>query len=62
MAQTSEPEQHVWMKRAFKSRDPALWNQLYKTYIRPQLEFAVQVWNPYYVGNVNMMKRVHRSK
>ncbi len=49
-----------WMKRAFKSRDPALWNQLYKTYIRPQLEFAVQVWNPYSVGDVNKIERVQR--
>ena len=29
------------LKRTFLSRDVELWTSLYRTYIRPQLEFAV---------------------
>ena len=36
-------------KRSFQSRSIALWQTLYKTYIRPHLEYAIQVWSPYLV-------------
>ena len=34
------------LKRAFVSRDPVLWGTLYRTYVRPHLEFAISAWNP----------------
>jgi hypothetical protein len=34
-------------KRTFASRDPLLWQMLWKTHIRPHLEHAGQAWSPY---------------
>jgi len=31
---------------------------LYKTYIRPHLEYCVPIWNPYLAKNINKLKRV----
>ena len=35
------------MSRTFVSRSPVLWKLIYTTYIRPLVEFAIQVWSPY---------------
>ena len=49
------------LKSSFTSRDTALWKRLYKTYVRPELEFAVQQWNPYLTGDVKILEQVqHR--
>ena len=34
--------------------------ELYKSYIRPKLEYAYWVWNPYYVKDIEMIERVQR--
>ena len=34
--------------------------ELYKTLVRPQLEFCVQPWNPHYKRNVIALERVQR--
>ena len=34
--------------------------KLYKSYIRPKLEYAYTVWNPYYVKDIEMIERVQR--
>ena len=31
---------------------------MYKTYVRPKLEYCGQVWNPVYVGDSTMMEKV----
>ena len=49
-----------WMKGAFMSRDAQLWKKLYITYIRPQLEFAAPVWNPFLSGDIKTLERVQR--
>ena len=43
------------MKRTFKSRDAKTWTNLYTSYIRPHLEFAVPVWNPYAKGDIEKL-------
>ena len=35
------------LKNIFMSRDPELWKSLYTTYVKPHLEYAIQVWNTY---------------
>ena len=48
------------MKGAFVSRDIHLWKKLYTTYIRPQLEFAVPVWNPFSECDIKLLEQVQR--
>jgi ribonucleases P/MRP protein subunit RPP40 len=48
------------LKRTFVSRDVDIWKKLYTTYIRPHLEFAVPVWNPYLKGDVRRLEGVQR--
>ena len=47
-------------KRVFQCRSPRLWQTLYKTYIRPHLEFAIQAWSPYLEGDIDMLEKVQR--
>ena len=42
----------------FKSKDIIL--QLYKSLVRPLLEYAVQFWSPYLLKDVDMLERVQR--
>ena len=33
---------------------------MYKTYVRPHLEFAVQAWSPWYVKDIELLEQVQR--
>ena len=48
------------LKRTFTSRDMNIWSKLYKTYIRPQIEFAIPVWNPYRQKDIEKLEKVQR--
>jgi hypothetical protein len=48
------------LKRTFTTRDTKIWGKLNKTYIRPHLEFAVPVWNPYRQKNIDKLEKVQR--
>ena len=48
------------MKNTFTSRDPLLWKLIYTTYIRPHLEFASSVWNPFLQKDINTLEKVQR--
>ena len=48
------------LKNTFVSRDPELWKRLYTTYVRPHLEYDVQVWNAYAKKNVATLEKVQR--
>ena len=44
----------------YKSKDIIL--PLYKSIVRPHLEYAVQFWSPYYHKNVELLERIqHRA-
>ena len=48
------------LKNTFASRDVELWTSLYKTYVRPHLEFAVSAWNPYLKKDKLALEKVQR--
>lgn len=48
------------LRNAFVSRDIGIWKRLYTIYIRPHLEFAVQVWCPYTKGDVRTIEKAQR--
>ena len=50
------------LTRTFVSRDAKLWKNLYTTYVRPNMEFAVSAWNPYAKGDIKLLEQVqHRA-
>ena len=42
----------------FKSKDTVL--QLYKSLVRPHLEYCIQCWNPYYRKDIELIEKVQR--
>ena len=44
----------------FTCRDVDLWKQLYISLVRPHLEFASSVWNPYRQGDISILEKVQR--
>jgi hypothetical protein len=46
--------------RAFRYRDRNVFMQLYKQYVRPHLEFAVQAWSPWQQADKDVLERVQR--
>ena len=48
----------VLLKRTFESRDPLLWKDLCVALIRPHLKYAVQIWNPHLIGDIEKLELV----
>ena len=48
------------IRRAFKHLDPETFLKLYKGLVRPNLEYAVQVWNPYWKKDIRKIEAVQR--
>ena len=46
--------------RTFVSRDKRILMPLYKTLVRPHLDFCVQAWRPHLVKDVEVLERVQR--
>jgi ribonucleases P/MRP protein subunit RPP40 len=49
------------VKRNFRDLDAESFLILYKTYIRPHLEYCVQVWSPHLKKDVQLLERVQRK-
>ena len=48
------------VRRMFTSMDKECFLIMYKTYIRPHLEYCVQVWSPYLQRDINDLERIQR--
>ena len=46
------------MAKAFHYRDRITWIKLYKTYVRPHLEYASPAWNPWYRRDIELLEKV----
>ena len=46
--------------RAFSYRDKNNWIRIYKTYIRPHLEYAVQVWSPWHQKDIDALEDIQK--
>ena len=45
------------LKNTFINRDIKLWKQQYTEMIRPHLEYAIQIWNPYQICDIARVQR-----
>ena len=48
------------MARSFSYRDKVVWVRLYKTYVRPHLEYAVQSWSPWTMADIKLLEDVQK--
>ena len=48
------------MARSFTYRDRNVWLRLYKTYIRPHLEYAAQAWSPWTQQDIRVLEDVQQ--
>ena len=46
--------------KAFHFRDKHVFIKLYKQYVRPQLEYAVQAWSPWHQKDIDVLERVQK--
>ena len=50
-----------WTMRTFKSRKKEIVLLLYKTYVRPRLEYGCALWSPHLIKDINSLESVQRS-
>ena len=52
----------VTIKQSFKYITRDSFNILYKTYIRPHIEYCIQAWSPYYAKDIDLLEKIqHRA-
>ena len=48
------------IKRTFSSRNKDIIVRLYKSLVRPHLEYCMSVWRPHYAKDIDLLERVQR--
>nr|VZI29512.1 unnamed protein product [Spirometra erinaceieuropaei] len=48
------------VKRAFSAFDEDCFAKVFRTFVRPQLEFAIQAWRPWTAKDLSILERVQR--
>ena len=48
------------IRRSFVNISKKLFIFLYKTYVRPHLEYCVPIWSPYYVKDIEILEKVQK--
>ena len=46
------------IRRSFICRTPQFISEMYKLYVRPHIEYCVELWNPIYSGDVQKIEKV----
>ena len=49
------------IKRTFEFLEPQMLHNLYTALIRPHLDYACVIWNPYQLGDIRVLEQVQRS-
>ena len=48
------------LRNTFRFSGAEMWKSLYVSYVRPHLEYAIPVWNPYTQTDINIIERIQR--
>jgi len=48
----------AWIKKSFCDLNPMVFSLLYKSIIRPSIEFAEPAWSPYHRGEVEALGNI----
>ena len=48
------------LKRNFKNRSPSTFTTLYKTLVRPHLEYCAPIWSPHLAKDIDVLEKVQR--
>jgi len=48
------------IRRSFRCRDPRIVKLLYTSLVRPHIEYANSIWNPYFQKDIDRLERVQR--
>ena len=46
--------------RSFQSQDPSFYVNLYKTHIRPIIEYNSTIWNPYLITEIKQLEKIQK--
>ena len=49
------------IKRNIKCKNAAIIMRLYKSLVRPRLEYCIQDWSPYHKTNIEVLERVQQE-
>ena len=48
------------IKRNMKCKNTAIIMRLYKSLVRPRLEYCIQAWSPYHKKDIEVLERVQK--
>jgi len=50
----------AWIRKSFCDLNPMVFSLLYKSIIRPSIEFAEPAWSPYHRGEIEALENIQR--
>ena len=53
-------KKRIVFKRNIKCKDAAIIMRLYKSLVRPRLEYCIQAWSPYHKKDIEVLERVEK--
>ena len=49
------------IRRSFVTRSPKFLSNMFQMFVRPHLEYSVELWNPCYAGDIHKIERVQNK-